>query len=307
MDILGVDINAINLERDDDVWIYSTKLGSIGTLRFSSNSSADSGKGAIYPAFVVDLADSDLLFDVEVAETYTVSTTVNDSNMGSVTGGGSFAKNTPTTLKAIPEEGYHLTGWEINGTDSGITSESICITQVNSNISYKAIFARDLLDKGDVITFNNDNTKKYRVLKMIDGDKAFVVGLFNAAGDSRVAYEKDLNNTVHLEEISGQQMIKYDGSSLDTLLNTTWYNSLPDGMKSGIVDQNIVQNIYDYSVDESTPNYMMKQTVDPYTLYNTNIRVVLPVGERHVFALDIKDIADYIGNRQKACKRKWKR
>lgn len=49
---------------------------------------------------------------------YSITTNVNDANMGSVQGGGNFLRGAATTLTAIPNNGYKLGHWQDGNTDN---------------------------------------------------------------------------------------------------------------------------------------------------------------------------------------------
>ena len=66
---------------------------------------------------------------------YTITVTTNDAEMGSVSGGGSFAENTTTTITATANSGYHFVQWQDGNTEA---SRSITVT---ADAEYTAYFA----------------------------------------------------------------------------------------------------------------------------------------------------------------------
>lgn len=70
----------------------------------------------------------------EKTEQFTVTTNVNNSDYGSITGGGTYEKGTQVTLQAKPNSGYHFTKW-----NDGVTEASRKVT-VNCNSTYTASF-----------------------------------------------------------------------------------------------------------------------------------------------------------------------
>ena len=93
---------------------------------------------------------------------------------------------------------------------------------------------------------------------------------------------------------------KYEGSTLDTYLNTTWYNTLSSEAKNAIVPENVVQYCYQYYDEPNTPNtptytYQYQYNWNNSDYENANNVGNVTVGNRNVFALDLKDIFDYIG------------
>lgn len=69
---------------------------------------------------------------------YTITTAVNDANMGSVTAGGSYPEGTPLHLTATPKSGYRFVKWLENGLEFSV-SASINIT-VTADKTYTAVF-----------------------------------------------------------------------------------------------------------------------------------------------------------------------
>lgn len=66
--------------------------------------------------------------------TYTITAVPNDANMGTVSGGGSYAAGTTVTLTASPKSGYQFVRWNDN-----LTSSQRTIT-VTGNATYTAYF-----------------------------------------------------------------------------------------------------------------------------------------------------------------------
>ena len=90
----------------------------------------------------------------------------------------------------------------------------------------------------------------------------------------------------------------YAGSDLDTYLNTTWYNTLPSTAKAAIVSESRTQYMYKYYLEPSIPNtttytYQYQYNWNDYA--NANLTDSILVGDRNVFALDLKDIYNYFG------------
>lgn len=69
---------------------------------------------------------------------YTITTAVNDANMGSVTAGGSYPEGTLLHLTATPKSGYRFVKWLENGVECSV-SASINIT-VTADETYTAVF-----------------------------------------------------------------------------------------------------------------------------------------------------------------------
>ena len=71
------------------------------------------------------------------AEQISISTSVNDDSMGTVTGAGTYDKGATVTLKAIPNEGYRFVSWGDEVTDNPRT-----VTAKVNGVTYAAIFEK---------------------------------------------------------------------------------------------------------------------------------------------------------------------
>ena len=150
-----------------------------------------------------------------------------------------------------------------------------------------------IVPKGSLVKMNlNGTERQYRVLS-VNGNVCKVLGMWD---DFTSAYNSTSTTTTFWSTTAQ----KYEGSTLDTYLNTTWYNTLSTEAKNAIVPENVVQYCYKYYDEPNTPNtptytyqYQFKWSDSDYDNANNVGNVV--VGNRNVFALDLKDIFDYIG------------
>ena len=148
--------------------------------------------------------------------------------------------------------------------------------------------------KGDLITMNLDGTSRlYRVLS-VNGNVCKVLGMWD---DFTSKYNGTTTN------FNGTTALKYEGSTLDTYLNKTWYNTLSSEAKNAIVPENVVQYCYKYYDAPNTPNTPTYTYQYQYNWNNSDYENAdnvgnVTVGERNVFALDLKDIFDYF---EKVC------
>lgn len=178
----------------------------------------------------------------------------------------------------------------VNGTSYDIKKGRTLIGGTGYDITFAP---PPMLVKGDLITMNLDGTSRlYRVLS-VNGNVCKVFGMWD---DFTSKYNKTSTTT----NFNGTTAQKYGGSALDTYLNTTWYNTLSSEAKNAIVPENVVQYCYKYYDQPNTPNtptytyqYQYNWSNSDYENANNVGNVV--VGNRNVFALDLKDIFDYIG------------
>ena len=140
---------------------------------------------------------------------------------------------------------------------------------------------------------NLDGTERqYRVLS-VNGNVAKVMAMY----DTLTSKYNSTSTTTTFGSTTAQ---KYADSTLDTYLNITWYNTLKDNVKAAIVPENVVQYCYMYYDTPNTPNtptytYQYQYNWSDSDYENANNVGNVVVGNRNVFALDLKDIFDYIG------------
>ena len=149
-----------------------------------------------------------------------------------------------------------------------------------------------LVVKGNILSMNLDGqgAKQYRVLSM-NGDVAKVVAMY----DTLTSVYNSTSTTTTFGSTTAQ---KYESSTLDTYLNTTWYNTLTSATKAAIVPENVIQHCYQYYDKPNTPNtptytYQYQYNWSDSDYENANDVGNVTVGNRNVFALDLKDIYDY--------------
>lgn len=146
--------------------------------------------------------------------------------------------------------------------------------------------------KGQILSMDLDGNgaKQYRVLSM-NGDIAKVMAMYD---DLSSKY-----NTTSITTTFGSTTAeKYESSTLDTYLNTTYYGTLKDTVKAAIVPENVVQHCYKYYDKPNTPNtptytYQYQFNWSDSDYENADDVGNVTVGNRNVFALDLKDIYDY--------------
>ena len=182
----------------------------------------------------------------------------------------------------------------VNGTSYDIKKGRTLINGTGYDITFQS--AVTIPVKGDLITMNLDGTSRlYRVLS-VNGNVCKVMGMWDD-------FTSKYNETSTTTNFNGTTAQKYEGSSLDTYLNTTWYNKLSSEAKNAIVPENVVQYCYKYYDEPNTPNtptytYQYQYNWSDSDYENADNVGNVTVGERNVFALDLKDIFDYF---EKVC------
>ena len=145
--------------------------------------------------------------------------------------------------------------------------------------------------KGDIITIEG---KQYRVLNT-NGAVAEVVAMYDASTSQR------FNDTYKTVTFSGGDTgLQYQGSNLDTYLNTTFFATLSATMQAAIVPKAINQDMWGYSsAAPSSGTYYHQTYGSGNRYYYDNASGVsygtAEVGTRKVYALGIGDIIEYLG------------
>lgn len=141
---------------------------------------------------------------------------------------------------------------------------------------------------------DGNGDKQYRVLG-INGNVAKLLGMSDISTSQK--YNATSKTGTFTNGTTGQL---YAGSDLDTYLNTTWYNTLSSAAKAAIVPESRTQYMYQYYDEPSTPNtptytYQYQYGWSDLDYENANLTDSILIGDRNVFALDLKDIFDYFG------------
>ena len=122
---IGWMLNATMYGETFDTTIYTTESTIDGSLEDMGGMVA-----TITALFAADTV-------VPQPTTYTVTVTVNNSTMGTVTGAGVYNEGATVTLTATPAEGYNFVAWVINGDTVTNNPYTFAIT---SNVTAMAIF-----------------------------------------------------------------------------------------------------------------------------------------------------------------------
>nr|DAG31718.1 MAG TPA: hypothetical protein [Caudoviricetes sp.] len=145
--------------------------------------------------------------------------------------------------------------------------------------------------KGNVITIEG---KQYRVLNAT-GAVAEVVAMYDASTSQ--AFNATSKTGVFSGGKTGQQ---YQGSDLDTYLNTTFFATLSATMQAAIVPKTIKQDIWGYSSSVPGDNTYYHQTYGSSNRYyydnSSGVSYgTAEVGSRNIYALSVREIIDYLG------------
>ena len=151
-----------------------------------------------------------------------------------------------------------------------------------------------IVPKGSIVNLDLDGqgAKQYRVIKC-NGNVAQVMAMYDTLTS---VWRNDYNTTTTMGTLT---VAKYEGSDIDTYLNTTWYNTLTDTAKAAIVPESVVCDAW-YWGDTGDPDYTgtygssvpgtSNYTISKYSGGTLNI------GNRNVFALGVQDVIDYLND-----------
>lgn len=163
----------------------------------------------------------------------------------------------------------------------------------NSLVRVKVTSVSSIVQKGTLINMNLDGANRvYRVLS-VNGNVCKIMSMW----DDFISKYNSTSTTTIFGNTTAQ---KYEGSTLDTYLNTTWYNTLSTEAKNAIIPENVTQYCYKYYDEPNTPNtstytYQYQYNWSDSDYENADNIGNVTIGKRNVFALDLKDIFDYMG------------
>ena len=147
--------------------------------------------------------------------------------------------------------------------------------------------------KGDILSMDLDGNgaKQYRVLSM-NGDVAKVMAMYDTL---KSVWDANYSTTT----MDTLTVTKYEGSTIDTYLNTTWYNTLTSATKAAIVPKNVVCDAWYWS-NAGDPDYTGTYGNSVPSISNYTISKyaggTLNIGSRNVFALGVQDVIDYLND-----------
>lgn len=244
----------------------STTAGGPATSAKKLNTDAGSSTNPVYFKDGVPVA-----IQYEIKASVPMDAQFTDTTYEATTG------ETPGLIKLYDEIGNNtdgaMTQAAINNISSTMADKSTVVNKTLLASNWVCVYDNPLPQKGDLILMDLDGNgdKEYRVLK-INGNIAECLSMYD--NNNRCKFGS--NNT-------------YSDSTLDTALNTTFYNTLSSAAKAAIVPKNIIQYQYTYG------NVYNETTHASDANYSTKIQKAV-VGNRYVYALDIEDIEEYFNN-----------
>lgn len=156
----------------------------------------------------VTKAPEGVSFEVECYDNvyYTLSSSVNDANMGTISAGGSKKSCTEVTVKATPKEGYRFVNWTINGVEvNGANPYTLYMTDDMTvranfapavyNVTWWNLFqgGEDIAD--DNPNYPNTNERLWRFLQVAFNGYYVGLGGGNTARSNYPDHTKDNCNS----------------------------------------------------------------------------------------------------------------
>lgn len=184
---------------------------------------------------------------------------------------------------------------------SGKIEKTTTVKVNNKDLTLKGTVTYDewvvMPGKGDLVTLDENKNAQFRVIKT-NGTQAEVLAMSGI--------KKQFNiESKELQVAPNVVIEQYKDSNLDNYLNGNtegcYYYGLSENIKKAIVPQNINQYVYNWHTDQTksdiefdywTATYDFEKPMTYYierTPYSTN------VGERNVYALDVVDVVEYLG------------
>ena len=193
---------------------------------------------------------------------------------------------------AYNDAGVNAVGQSANGVTFGC--DSVPSVDLKVWVTWESVVDKTpLAVKGQILSMDLDGqgAKQYRVLS-VNGDVAKVVAMY----DTLTSVYNSTSTTTTMGSLTVQ---KYEGSTLDTYLNITWYNTLTSATKAAIVPENVVCDAW-YWGSTGEPDYTGTYgTAVPGTTNYTISKYAggtLNIGNRNVFALGVQDVIDYLND-----------
>ena len=162
-------------------------------------------------------------------------------------------------------------------------------------VARKCYSSLTLPNKSDIVKMNLDGTERYYKILSVNGNICKVMGMF----DDLNSQYNTTSTTTTMGSITVQ---KYENSTLDTYLNTTWYNTLSTEVKNAIVSESIVCDAWYYSASTASGSPVYSGTYGTSVPGTSNYSIgkytggTLSISNRNVFALSVQDVIDYLSD-----------
>ena len=196
---------------------------------------------------------------------------------------------------AYNDAGVNAVGQSANGVTFGC--DSIPSVDLKVWVTWESVVDKTPFEapaKGTIISMDLDGNgaKQYRVIKS-SGEVAQVMAMYDTLTS---AWNTDTSKTTTMGTLT---VAKYEGSTIDTYLNTTWYNTLTSATKAAIVPENVVCDAWYYN-NTGDPDYTGTYGTSVPDTSNYTISKyaggTLNIGNRNVFALGVQDVIDYLND-----------
>lgn len=165
---------------------------------------------------------------------------------------------------------------------------------IRINNSLVRAINKPIINKGTMIytDLDGNGNKAYRILKC-NGNIALIMAMFDDLDDD---LKWDDGNLVTID-IEGLEVAKYADNSLDTYLNTTWYNTLTSNVQNAIISSPIINDIW-YLNNSDSPSYEgiagnRSTNIENYTVSKYS-KGAEDVGNRKIFIPSVQDIINYL-------------
>lgn len=269
-----------------------TAFVKVGFMPNYSNRSASAGDRdtATWKVSNLSFGIDDHVNDVRVNGSSVVATT---NGVASIT--------VPTALSSLTDDTGHrlvtdnqISTWNAKSDFSGSYNDLTNVPTITSllqtisgydstkrqtlrNINGTISWITEMPERGDIIFLNLDGTQReYRIINKVSPTIFEVIGLFTI-GSTKFGSTKD-----------------YEGSLLDTLLNTTWYDTLTAEAKAAIIGKTFRQDSWQWSAGAYSGYY--GPTAPGTTAYTIGLYSTTYGNEitRNVYALSVADIVNYV-------------
>ena len=237
----------------------------------------------------IELVDDTFATDLEAKRLFRTEydVTVNITN-GTFTGDANIWTRETATITLTPNVNYALPV-TITVTNASYVYDDITgvvvISKVTGNVTITCVCI-PIPSKGDLITMDG---KTFRVLKT-EGRKCDVMCLT----DETCAYYDSNPQTMNFDISGGTYTgLKYENSTLDTYLNETWFGTLSSDIQNAIIEQEVVQDLYNVTNTTSDNTVLSILAGVSYRTNRISVQSHHLSNKRKVRELDVNDLCEY--------------